>query len=120
MKKNKFPGISEEGFHSVAYTEWGSPDLELPTVVCAHGYTRNSRDFDALAYYLSMQGRHIFCPDIVGRGDSSWFRNSHHYNFKQYIADMSILIGRTQAQQIDWIETSMGGIIGMMLVQLIF
>lgn len=115
MKKNSFLAVSEEGFHHVAYTEWGSFDPELPTIICVHGYTRNSRDFDELANYLSSKGRHIFCPDIVGRGDSSWFKNSHHYNFTQYVSDMTTLISRTNAHQIDWIGTSMGGIIGMML-----
>ncbi|WP_238584768.1 alpha/beta fold hydrolase [Legionella moravica] len=118
MKKHGFLGISDEGFHNVAYTEWGTSDLELPTVICVHGYTRNSHDFDALAYYLSMNGRHVFCPDVVGRGDSSWFKNSKHYNFTQYLSDMNTLIARTQAQQFDWIGTSMGGLIGMMLAAL--
>ncbi|MBL7479380.1 alpha/beta fold hydrolase [Legionella bononiensis] len=118
MKKNIFLGISDEGFHNVAYTEWGSSDLELPAVLCVHGYTRNSHDFDALAYYLSMNGRHVFCPDVVGRGDSSWFKHSHHYNFTQYLSDMNALIARTKAQQIDWIGTSMGGLIGMMMAAL--
>ncbi len=118
MKQQNFLGISDEGFHNVSYTEWGSSDPELPTVICAHGYTRNSRDFDTLAYYLSLNGRHVFCPDVVGRGDSAWFKNSHHYNFTQYVADMNALIARTRAHQIDWIGTSMGGLIGMMLAAL--
>lgn len=118
MKHNSFLGISEEGFHDIAYIEWGSRSPDLPTVICVHGYTRNSRDFDELASYLSHMGRHIFCPDIVGRGNSSWFQNSHHYNFTQYLSDMNALIARTQARQIDWIGTSMGGIIGMLLAAL--
>jgi pimeloyl-ACP methyl ester carboxylesterase len=118
MNINSVLGISEEGFHKVAYAEWGSSSTELPTVLCVHGYTRNGRDFDGLANYLALKGRHIFCPDIVGRGDSSWFQHSHHYNFTQYVADMSVLIARTQAQQIDWIGTSMGGMIGMMMAAL--
>ena len=118
MKKHSFLGASEEGFHHVAYTEWGSESPELPTVICVHGYTRNGRDFDALASYLSLHQRHVFCPDIVGRGDSSWLKKHHHYNFPQYVADMNALIARTRAQHIDWIGTSMGGIIGMMLAAL--
>ena len=118
MKKHQFLGISDEGFHEVAYTEWGVADPEFPTVICVHGYTRNSRDFDALAAYLSSGGSHVFCPDIVGRGDSSWFKDSHHYQFNQYVNDMNALIARTQAKQIDWIGTSMGGIIGMLLAAL--
>lgn len=99
----------------MVYTEWGEASEQLPAVICVHGYSRNGRDFDALAQYLSMQGRHVFCPDVVGRGDSSWFKQSHHYNFNQYMADLNVLIARTGAQSIDWIGTSMGGMIGMML-----
>lgn len=118
MKKNCFLGLSEEGFHNIAYTEWGNPEPGLPAVVCVHGYTRNGRDFDALASYLSMKGRHVFCPDVVGRGDSAWFKKANHYNFAQYSADINAMIARTQALHIDWIGTSMGGIIGMMLASL--
>lgn len=118
MKKHTYLGVSDEGFHNIVYTEWGSSELELPAVICVHGYLRNSRDFDALAYYLSMNGRHVFCPDVVGRGDSSWFTQSHHYNFTQYVSDMTSMIARTHARQIDWIGTSMGGLIGMMLAAL--
>ncbi|WP_298627980.1 alpha/beta hydrolase [uncultured Legionella sp.] len=118
MKKYSVLGISNEGFHNVAYTEWGSSDHGLPSVICVHGYTRNAHDFDALAYYLSLNGRHVFCPDVAGRGNSSWFKNSQNYNFTQYQADMNALIARTKAQQIDWIGTSMGGLIGMMMAAL--
>ncbi|MFI4962669.1 MAG: alpha/beta fold hydrolase [Legionellales bacterium] len=118
MKHNEFLGISSEGFHHIAYTEWGEANPDLPAVICVHGFSRNGRDFDALASYLGRQGRHVFCPDVVGRGDSAWFRNSQHYNFTQYISDMNALIARTQSHQIDWIGTSMGGMIGMMLAAL--
>ena len=56
-----------------------------------------------------------FCPDIVGRGDSDWLKNPLHYTYEQYIADMNVMIARTGAKQIDWIGTSMGGLIGMIL-----
>ncbi len=115
MKKNSVLGLSEEGFHNVVYTEWGIPSEQLPTVICVHGYSRNGRDFDTLAQYLSQQGCHVFCPDVVGRGDSSWLKQAQHYNFNQYMADMNTLIARTGAKSIDWIGTSMGGMIGMML-----
>jgi len=118
MKQKSFLGVSEEGFHHIAYTEWGNSESETPVVICVHGYTRNRHDFDSLASYLSKQGKHIFCPDIVGRGDSSWFKKSNHYNFAQYVSDMNVLIAITKAQRIDWVGTSMGGIIGMMLAAL--
>ncbi|MGQ3888594.1 alpha/beta fold hydrolase [Legionella sp. CNM-1927-20] len=118
MKTNYFLGTSADGFHRVVYTEWGQPIPAKPTLICVHGLLRNRHDFDALANFLSLQGRHIFCPDIAGRGDSDWFKNPQHYNFEQYIADMTALIARSSATEIDWIGTSMGGLIGMMMAAL--
>ncbi|KTD09397.1 alpha/beta fold hydrolase [Legionella jamestowniensis] len=118
MKLNHVMCASQEGFHKIAYAEWGSSELGDSAVMCVHGLTRNRCDFDPLAHFLSSQGRHVFCPDIVGRGDSSWFKNSKYYNYQQYIADMTTLIARTGAHTIDWIGTSMGGLIGMALAAL--
>lgn len=117
MKNDYFLGLSEEGFHRVVYSEWGSRSEILP-IICAHGLTRNRHDFDDLANYLSNQGEHVFCPDIVGRGDSGWFKNPLHYTYEQYIADMNVMIARTQAQSINWIGTSMGGLLGMVLASM--
>ena len=115
MNTKNYLGVSTEGFHQIAYSEWGHPDPTQSTVICSHGFQRNKHDFDALADYLSKQGRHVFCPDTVGRGKSDWLQKPQHYTFEQYIADMTALIARTTATQIDWIGTSMGGLIGMMM-----
>ena len=115
MNPKAYLGLSSGGFHRIAYSEWGQPNTTQSTVICVHGLTRNRHDFDPLASYLAQQGHHIFCPDIAGRGDSDWLKNPAHYNFLQYIADMNALIARTAAKQIDWIGTSMGGLIGMMI-----
>ncbi|WED44460.1 alpha/beta fold hydrolase [Legionella cardiaca] len=118
MKLNYVACTSQEGFHKIAYSEWGHAELDNSAIICVHGLTRNRCDFDHLAQFLSAQGRHVFCPDVVGRGDSSWFKNPKHYNYQQYIADMTTLIARTGAEKIDWIGTSMGGLIGMALASL--
>lgn len=115
MKHNYYLAHSEEGFHKIAYTESGVWAPSSPSVICVHGLTRNSRDFDDLANFLAIRGRYVLCPDVAGRGDSDWFKAPCHYNFKQYVADMVSLIARTNSNQIDWIGTSMGGIIGMMI-----
>ena len=118
MKQDFILNSCEEGYYHVAYTEWGEFDSLESTVICVHGLTRNGRDFDALANYLSAHGHHVFCPDIIGRGDSSWLRDSNNYNFERYISDLNVLISRTEAKQVDWIGTSMGGIIGLMMAAL--
>lgn len=119
MKKDYFLGLSEEGFHRVAYREWGesSPNSSVP-VICVHGLTRNGSDFDSLAAFMSAQGSHLYCPDIVGRGDSDWLKNPTLYSYEQYLSDMNALIALAQAKQIDWIGTSMGGLIGMIMASL--
>jgi len=114
MKTDFCLGLSEEGFHQIAYTEWGMESSQ-PPIICLHGLTRNSRDFDTLATRLSYLGRHVFCPDLVGRGESSWLKNPLHYSFEQYMADMNAMIVRTGAKQVDWVGTSLGGLIGMFL-----
>lgn len=118
MKTNYFLGLSEEGFHRIAYSEWGFPSSHSPSILCVHGLTRNRRDFDDLASYLSQQELHLVCPDMVGRGDSDWLKDPIHYTFEQYLADCNVLINRMPSVKIDWIGTSMGGIIGMILASL--
>lgn len=118
MKKDYILGLSEEGFHRVVYEEWGKEgDTNIP-LLCVHGLTRNSHDFDPLANFLQFRGLHIFCPDVVGRGDSDWLKNPLHYTYEQYLADMNSMIARTHAHQVDWIGTSMGGLIGLVMASL--
>ncbi|WP_366656380.1 alpha/beta hydrolase [Fodinicurvata sp. EGI_FJ10296] len=95
------------------YTEFGLSKAD-DTVVCVHGLTRNGRDFDVLAKNLAQSAR-VVCPDVVGRGRSDWLPQGVDYEYDQYCTDMAVLIGRLERDQIDWIGTSMGGIIGMML-----
>ncbi|MDI9818383.1 MULTISPECIES: alpha/beta fold hydrolase [unclassified Legionella] len=118
MKQDYFLGASPEGFHKVVYSEWGKSNGQQSAVICVHGLTRNRHDFDPLASFLSLKDYHVFCPDIVGRGDSGWLKNANLYNYRQYIIDMNNLIARTGAKQIDWIGTSMGGLMGIILAAL--
>lgn len=113
MREGAFLGLSAAGFHRIAYTEWGDPKASR-VVVCCHGLTRNGRDFDLLAERLSRVAR-VICPDVVGRGKSDWLADSKLYGYPQYVADMNALIARLDVAQVDWIGTSMGGLIGMLL-----
>lgn len=105
--------IGPHGFHRLAYWEWPGPKAAR-TVLCVHGLTRNGRDFDALAEALSDRYR-VVCPDIAGRGKSEWLNHPAEYAYPLYIADMATLIARLDVEEVDWIGTSMGGIIGMLL-----
>lgn len=106
-------GLTPLGFHSMSFTVWGN-DQNLPPVLCVHGLTRNGRDFDRLAAQLA-PSRRVYCPDIVGRGRSDYLADPSLYNYATYLADITALIARTGARQVDWVGTSMGGLIGMML-----
>nr|WP_209768802.1 alpha/beta hydrolase [Azospirillum rugosum] len=113
MSERSFLGLSAAGFHKVAYTQWGRDDAPR-TAVCVHGLTRNGRDFDALALDLA-DGWRVACPDVVGRGKSGWLANPALYGYPQYCADMAALVARLGVEQVDWVGTSMGGLIGLML-----
>ena len=113
MQEKQFYGRSLGGFYRVAYTEWGRASAQ-PPVICVHGFARNGRDFDYLARALEVD-RQVFCPDIAGRGRSDWLACPAYYNFPQYLSDMMALIACTGGEKIDWVGTSMGGTIGMLL-----
>jgi pimeloyl-ACP methyl ester carboxylesterase len=95
------------------YTEWGDP--KNPRVLlCVHGLTRNGRDFDYVGQSLADAYR-VICPDVVGRGRSDWLRVPADYSYPVYCGDMATLIASLHAEAVDWLGTSMGGIIGMIL-----
>lgn len=102
---------SPAGTHRMAYWEWGDPENHN-VLLCVHGLTRSGRDFDALAAALSSHYR-VVCPDVVGRGASDWLLDPSYYVIPQYVADMLTLIARLQPSRLDWVGTSMGGLIGM-------
>jgi pimeloyl-ACP methyl ester carboxylesterase len=93
------------------YTDWAGPDAAR-TVVCVHGLTRNSRDFDRLAEVLSVDAR-VICPDMVGRGRSDRLADPERYVLPTYVGHMIQLLDRLELDQVDWVGTSMSGLIGM-------
>ena len=108
--------ISATGLHRMAYWEWG--DAHNPRVlVCVHGLTRQGRDFDTLAQDLASDYR-VICPDVVGRGQSGRLADAMAYGIPTYVADMVTLVARLNVERVDWIGTSMGGLIGIALAAL--
>ena len=107
---------SPKGLHRIAYLDRGDP-ASGRILVCAHGLTRCARDFDALAGALSERYR-VVCPDVAGRGDSDWLPDPMLYQLPQYLSDMVTLIARLDVEQVHWVGTSMGGLIGMALAAL--
>lgn len=108
-----------EGQHRMAYWCWGDPTA-AKVVLCVHGLTRQGRDFDRLAQSLverSAEPLRVVCPDVAGRGQSDWLPAAALYQIPQYASDMLTLLGHVHAAapivQLDWVGTSMGGLIGM-------
>ena len=106
--------LGQGGFHRLAYTEWGSPKAAR-TVLCVHGVSRNGRDFDALAEALAERCARVIAPDLPGRGRSDWLATPAHYTDRAYTRAMATLIARLDVEQVDWIGTSLGGHIGMLM-----
>jgi len=102
----------------MAYREWQPASAEKRTVVCVHGLTRNGGDFDRLAGALVSEGYRVICPDLVGRGHSDWLADASAYAVPQYVADMVTLLARIDRAEVDWVGTSLGGMIGMTLASL--
>ncbi len=105
---------SDSGTHRVAIREWG-PANAARCVVCVHGLTGCARDFDVLAAALAGAGYRVVCPDVVGRGDSDRLADPDGYQLKQYVRDMRALLAQLDLRAVDWVGTSMGGLIGMAL-----
>jgi len=111
------------GGHRMGYWQWGASDAQA-VVLCVHGLTRQGRDFDVLARALLQAAQErghslrLICPDVAGRGQSDWLADPALYQPLSYLADMQALLAHLHAQApmatLDWVGTSMGGIIGML------
>lgn len=110
-------GLTRRSFHRIAFTDWGPASAVRP-VLCIHGLTRNGRDFDHLAAALVAGGRRVICPDLPGRGQSERLHDSSDYALPQYCSDMTVLMAALGATEVDWVGTSLGGLIGMVLAAL--
>ena len=109
--------------HRMAYWEWnatGNPK-HPHVVVCVHGLSRQGRDFDTLARALAPHVR-VVCPDVVGRGESDWLADPMAYEVQQYAGDMLAMLQQLHQeapiQTLDWVGTSMGGLIGIVVASL--
>jgi pimeloyl-ACP methyl ester carboxylesterase len=108
--------LDNRGLHRMAYWEWGDAANDR-VLVCAHGLARQGRDFDTLAKAMLREYR-VVCPDVVGRGRSDWLTDPMGYVVPAYVADMVTLLARLDTESVDWVGTSMGGLIGLGLATL--
>ena len=84
------------------------------SVLCLHGLTRNSRDFEDLAPHLQRRAR-VIVPDVRGRGRSARDPNPQNYQPAIYLQDIIGLLDAVGARRVTVIGTSMGGMLAMMM-----
>jgi pimeloyl-ACP methyl ester carboxylesterase len=112
------PAARGGGQRRLAYWDWAAaPGADARhVVVCVHGLSRQGRDFDALAHALCERSR-VIAVDVAGRGHSDWLADPMAYQVATYAADLAALLMAVRsadpAVHIDWVGTSMGGLIGM-------
>ena len=116
--------MTEQAELSWTDATWTSPDgLKLhyrdypgngdrPPVLCLPGLTRNARDFEGLAGRVAGTWR-VLCPDMRGRGDSQYAKDSATYNPLQYVQDVAALVSQAGLERFVIIGTSLGGLMTM-------
>ena len=84
-------------------------------VICLHGLTRNSKDFEEIAPIIAGWGRRVLVPDVRGRGQSGCDPNPKHYKPSVYARDVVEMMAAMNIGQAIFLGTSMGGLITMAL-----
>jgi len=104
---------NKDKIRKLAYYSYG--DASNPKkLLCMHGLSRNGLDFRLLAEAAAAD-YHVICPDMPGRGKSDKLENPTDYNYQTYVSDTNALLAALAITKTDWVGTSMGGIIAMML-----
>ena len=112
------PGFTDQFWTSqdglrLHYRDYAGRD-DRPAILCLPGLTRNARDFHDVAQRLGGQWR-VICPDLRGRGDSAYAKDSASYNPLQYVEDIGALLEQARIDRFVAIGTSLGGLMIMMM-----
>lgn len=92
-------------------------DETNPVILCMHGLTRNSADFEDIADLLAADYR-IISVDQRGRGLSEYDPIYTNYNPAVYVQDMFTLIEHLGLNDILLFGTSLGGLMAMMMASM--
>ena len=87
---------------------------DRPPLLCLPGLTRNGRDFEELAGRLAPAWR-VIAPDLRGRGESAYARDSATYTPVQYLDDLGALFEQAQLPPVIGVGTSLGGLLTMLI-----
>ena len=99
------------------FRDYAGDDSGKVPVVCLHGLTRNSRDFEDLAPHIAGLGHRVIVPDMRGRGQSAYAEDSATYAVPTYIADVMALFAQEGIERFVSVGTSMGGLMTMLIAQ---
>jgi pimeloyl-ACP methyl ester carboxylesterase len=94
--------------------DYGPADSDALPLICLHGFSRNSSDFDEIAQSLGKR-RRVLVPDLRGRGHSGYARHWSAYNLANELRDLTDLLAIEALHKCIFIGTSRGGLIAMAL-----
>jgi pimeloyl-ACP methyl ester carboxylesterase len=98
-----------------------APDESARSVICLPGLTRNARDFNVLATYLSRhpeRPRNVYCLDYRGRGRSQYDRHWRNYTPFTELLDTLDFLTLRGLHKVGIVGTSRGGMIAMLMAAL--
>ncbi|HYD18555.1 MAG TPA: alpha/beta hydrolase [Patescibacteria group bacterium] len=99
----------------LGYLRWPALGDRRGVVVAVHGLTRQKRDFDYIARFLSVAGYEVYCVDAPGRGDSQWLDEAQDYSLLVYADIFTAFLTQTGLTGVHWLGTSMGGLLAMVM-----
>lgn len=102
---------SEDG-RTLHYRDYSGGEPGRPPLLCLHGLTRNSRDFEMLADRFAGEWR-LIVPDMRGRGRSEYAPGT--YALHRYVRDVTHLLMAIEAGPVAIVGTSMGGLIALQM-----
>ena len=114
FQERRWKSVDGLSLYARDYAQAGPGEL-LP-VICLHGLTRNSKDFEVVAPLIAGWGRRAVVPDVRGRGLSDRDPNPKNYQPKIYVRDVIEMMAALKLDRAIFLGTSMGGIITMTMM----
>jgi pimeloyl-ACP methyl ester carboxylesterase len=87
---------------------------DVTPVICLHGLTRNSKDFEPVFELLASE-RRVIAMDLRGRGRSGYAADSKSYTPSVELADVIGLLDHLALKSVAVIGTSRGGLVGQIM-----
>ncbi|MBU6164749.1 MAG: alpha/beta hydrolase [Alphaproteobacteria bacterium] len=100
----------------LCWREHQAPGLDerRPALLCLAGLTRNGSDFAHLGDSLGAAWR-IIAPDLRGRGESGYARDSLSYVPLTYLRDLSLVLETAGVARFVVLGSSLGGLLALRL-----